>query len=363
MIYLDAAATTLQKPPEVADAVGKAISTMSTPGRGGYAEAMIASRAVYQTRELIAKLFHLRDPSRVLFTKNATESLNIAIKGLTLPGDEVVISCLEHNAVMRPLWCGGRRIRVAGFPASHPEAATAAFAKTITGRTKCVVCTCASNVFGSILPIDSIDGLCYSRGIPLVLDASQSAGTVPMDVSRLHAEAVCMPGHKGLYGPQGTGVLLLLGDRKLRVLLEGGTGSRSASYDMPEDTPDRFEAGTVNVPGICGLYEGVRFVMRMGENTVLRHERDIAELVREELRSVAEFPGRGDPAGHTGVIAFRVPGMDCELLAERLGEEGISVRAGLCCAPLAHRSQGTFKTGLVRVSPSAFSTFEDGNAL
>ena len=356
MIYLDSAATTLQKPAAVAAASARAINNLASPGRGGHRPAMEAADTAFACREAAARLFHVDDPERVVFTFNATHGLNIAIKTLARPGGRVVISGYEHNAVTRPLHALGADIRVARSPLFDREAALAAFGRELDRGADLAVCTHVSNVFGFILPVAEIAGLCRKRGVPLIVDASQSAGAIPLDFSALGAAFVAMPGHKGLYGPQGTGLLLCGTDPV--PLLEGGTGSESRRQSMPDFLPDRLEAGTHNIAGIAGLLEGLRFLERRGVEKIACHEAALIRRMGEGLRAApgAEVFLSGDPAAQAGVLSFRLRGRDCEEAGEALGEQGFALRAGLHCAPLAHESAGTLETGTLRASVSAFNT-------
>lgn len=358
MIYLDSAATTLQKPPAVSQAVTRAMKCMASPGRGEHRPAMLAAETAFACRLAAARLFHMDNPEQVVLTFNATHGLNLAIKTLVRPGDTVLISGYEHNAVTRPLAAiGGVTIRTARSPLFQPEELLRSFAAQMTPEVSCVICTHVSNVFGYILPVEEIALLCRRRGVPFVLDASQSAGCLPVDMAELGAAFAAMPGHKGLYGPQGTG-LLLCGGGAVRTLLEGGTGSASLQQEMPEFLPDRLEAGTHNIPGAAGLLEGLRFVLRKGTGTILRHEQGLCARAAEGLArmdGVTVFAAPS-PEGQGGVLSFTAEGTDCEDVGQALGRMGIAVRAGLHCAPLAHCTAGTLETGTVRVSFSAFNT-------
>ncbi len=356
MIYLDSAATTLQKPAAVAAASARAINQLASPGRGGHRPAMEAAETAFTCREAAARLFHVTNPEQVVFTFNATHGLNIAIKTLARPGSRVVVSGYEHNAVTRPLHALGADVRVARSHLFDQEAALAAFRRELDRGADLAVCTHVSNVFGFILPVEKIAGLCRERGVPLVVDASQSAGCVPLDFTALGAAFAAMPGHKGLYGPQGTGLLLCGTDPV--PLLEGGTGSESKHQSMPDFLPDRLEAGTHNIAGIAGLLEGLRFVERRGVEKIAAHETDLIRRMGEGLCALpgAEVFLSGDPAVQAGVLSFRLRGRDCEEVGELLGGRGAALRAGLHCAPLAHESAGTLETGTVRASVSAFST-------
>ena len=356
MIYLDSAATTLQKPPEVARASAWAICHLASPGRGGHRPAMAAADTAFACREEAAALFDVPEPEQVVFTFNATHGLNLAIKSLVRPGDTVVVSGYEHNAVTRPLRAiPGVTVRVADSPLFDRAAALEAFRRALTPEVRAAVCTHVSNVFGFILPIEDIAALCRSRGIPLIVDASQSAGCLPLSLRQLGAAFIAMPGHKGLYGPQGTGLLLC--GAETHPLLMGGTGSASALQAMPDFLPDRLEAGTHNMPGIAGLLEGLRYVQTQGTERILTHER---RLIRQAAAGLSRIPGvtvYGDGgAVQAGVLSFQIDGMDCEAVGEALGARGIAVRAGLHCAPLAHQSAGTLEAGTVRASVSAFNT-------
>lgn len=351
MIYLDAAATTLQKPDTVRLAVLRAMQRCASVGRGGHPPAMEAAESVYRCRQIAAELFGA-EAEQVVFTMNATHALNIAVRSLVRPGDEVVISGFEHNAVWRPLTAAGAELKIAGRRLFDPEDTLRAFDAAVTERTRAVFCTHVSNVFGYILPIEQIAALCRARGVPFVLDASQSAGTLPLSLQELGAAFLAMPGHKGLYGPQGTGILLC--GMLPEPLLAGGTGSLSRAARMPDFLPDRAEAGTHNVPGICGLAAGLEFVRKRGVDAIFRHECALRKALCRALADsdVECFTG----AAQSGVLSVRKRGEDSEQTAQRLAGAGICVRAGLHCAPLAHESTGTLETGTVRLSISAFNT-------
>ncbi len=359
MIYFDSAATTLRKPRTVAQASARAVDRLASPGRGGHRPAMEAARTAFACREEAAALFHVPEPEQVVFTFNATHALNIALKSLVEPGDRVVVSGYEHNAVTRPLRALGAEIAAAASPLFDRAAALDTFVRELDRGAKAAVCNHVSNVFGFVLPVEEIAFACRERNIPLVVDASQSAGCEPVDFQALGAAFIAMPGHKGLYGPQGTG-LLLCGHEAVPVL-EGGTGSESVSQLMPDFLPDRLEAGTHNIAGIAGLLEGIRFVRRKGVEAIGAHER---RLIRRLGSGLRKLPGcqvflSEDPAAQAGVLSFRMEGRDCEELGELLGDRGFALRAGLHCAPLAHRTAGTLETGTVRASVSAFSREED----
>ena len=343
MIYLDAGATSFRKPESVARAVRWAMEHCANPGRGGYRAAQAAAEAVYGCREEAGKLFDCA-PDQVVFTSNCTHGLNIAIRSLVKPGDPVVISGFEHNAVTRPLHGLGAEIKVAGEKLFDWEDILNRFESALRGA-KAAVFTHVSNVFGYILPVEAMAALCRERGIPFILDAAQSAGSIPVSLQKLGADFIAMPGHKGLLGPQGTGLLLC--GREGEPLLMGGTGSESVRQDMPDYLPERLEAGTLNVPGIAGLGAGLRFLGKTGVEKIGQREHKQAEACVKGLKKLGFPVFSGEH--QAGTVSFLAPG-DCEELAARLAKRGIAVRAGLHCAPLAHKSAGTLETGTVRVS-------------
>ena len=358
MIYFDNAATTLVKPEAVRRAVYSAVGRLASPGRGGHPAAMAAAEKAYECRAAAAKLFNVPEPERVVFTMNATHALNIAIKSLAGKGDRVVVSGYEHNSVRRPLNAIRAKVTVASSPLFDEEAAVAAFDKELKPGTKLAVVNHVSNVFGFILPMERIAELCRERGIPFIVDASQAAGVLDIDFDRLGADFVAMPGHKGLYGPQGTGILLCA--RSGETLMEGGSGSDSRLPLMPEYLPDRQEAGTHNMPGISGLLEGIRFVSRLGTERIARHEKKLLTAAVKALKEIDEVELYCDPdmRCQSPVLSFNIKGMDCQSAAEALSGRGIAVRAGLHCSPLAHQTAGT-EQGTVRLSFSVFNTEQE----
>ena len=364
MIYFDAAATTFQKPKSVSEAVQRAMGTMSSPGRGNYASAGLASEVLLRCRMELAELFGADDPEGIVFTSNATHGLNIAIHSLVRPGGRVVISGYEHNAVTRPLYAVEKlSIHVVNTPLFQPKAMLEGFDRLVTPETDAVICTHVSNVFGYILPIREIAELCRRRKVPLILDASQSAGSVPVDQRALQADFIAMPGHKGLYGPQGTGVLICRGDAK--PLLRGGTGSNSLEQEMPEFLPDRLEAGTHNVPGVAGLLEGVRFVRKLGVEEIGSHAYRLKQQLALALKGLPDLEvfSADDPALQGGVLSFRPKGADVGEICEKLGGAGFALRSGFHCAPFAHQTAGTVDTGTIRFSVSAFNSGREVDAL
>ena len=348
MIYLDHAATSMHKPPQVYEAVLNAMRSCASVGRSGHRAALRAAETAFACRIAAGDLFEA-EPEQVVFTFNATHGLNIAIRSLVRPGDRVVVSGFEHNAVMRPLYQMGAEIAVAGTRLFDQENTLREFRKMVTPNTKAVICTHVSNVFGYVLPVTEIAALCWQRKVPFVLDAAQSAGVLPISLKQLRAAFIAMPGHKGLLGPQGTGILLC--GQRPKPLLCGGTGSNSLAAEMPDFLPDMLEVGTHNVPGIAGLYAGLMYLKEVGLSSVWSRENDLLLRMREELKfldNMKVFTGKG--VDQTGVLSFQILDRDCEEVAQKLAEADIAVRAGLHCAPLAHRSAGTLKQGTVRVS-------------
>lgn len=361
MIYFDSAATTFQKPRSVAAAMQDAMATMSSPGRGGYPAAMHAADTAFDCRSELADLYHAQSPEQVVFTSSATHGLNIAVKSLVPPGGKAVISGYEHNAVTRPLAALGAKTAIASAPLFESAAVTEAFDHLVTPDTDAVICCHVSNVFGFVQPVEEIAQICQTRNVPLIIDASQSAGLLNLDLTRLGAAFIAMPGHKGLYGPQGTGVLLCGQATPVKTLLEGGTGSLSIQQEMPDFLPDRLEAGTHNMPGIAGLLAGIRYVRQHDPAAICGRERRLAQFAAESLRTMPgiQVYARPDLTAQAGVVSFTAAGHDVEALAAALGERGVAVRAGLHCAPLAHRTAGTLESGTVRLSFSDFNTREE----
>lgn len=344
MIYLDSGATSFHKPDCVKRAVLRAMACSANPGRGGYAAAVEADRTVYGCRELAGELFDCQ-PEQVVFTANCTQGLNIAVNTLVKPGAGVVVSGFEHNAVMRPLCARNAKIRVAGRRLFDPADTLEQFEKALRTGVQAAVFTHVSNVFGYILPVEEMAALCRSHGVPFILDAAQSAGAHPVKLRQLGADFIAMPGHKGLLGPQGTGLLLC--GREPVPLLYGGTGSEPKRHDMPDTLPERAEAGTLNVPGIAGLAAGLKYLRSRGVENIAKEEKKCVKNLIQPMKNFGFTVYAGDHQG--GTVSF-VPPIDCEELAAKLAGCGIAVRAGLHCAPLAHESAGTLETGTVRIS-------------
>ena len=344
MIYLDNGATSFPKPAAVHRAVAVAMARCANPGRGGHAPSMEAARTVFACREAAGELFGC-DPERVVFTSNCTQGLNMAIRTLVKPGARVAVSGFEHNAVVRPLHLLGAEMIVAGRKLFDWADTLEQFEEALKKRPAAAIFTHVSNVFGYILPVERMAAMCRERGIPFIIDAAQSAGVLPVSLKNSGADFIAMPGHKGLLGPMGTGLLLC--GAVPEPLLAGGTGSDSIRYEMPDYLPDRAEAGTVNVPGIAGLLAGIRYVKRMGTERILEREVIQAGRCAAGLKKLGFRVYAGDH--QAGAVSF-VARCGCEAAAEELSRRGIAVRAGLHCAPLAHGSAGTLNTGTVRVS-------------
>lgn len=344
MIYLDNGATSFPKPKPVIRAVQQAMQHCANPGRGGHCAAMKAARIVYRCRERAAEMFDC-EPEQVVFTANCTHGLNLAIEALVKPESRVVVSGFEHNAVMRPLYGKNARITVAGRKLFCWDTMLEEFENALKQGADAAIFTHVSNVFGYILPVEQMAALCRQYGVPFCVDTAQSAGILPVSVRGWGADFVAMPGHKGLQGPQGTGMLLCAGETV--PLLKGGTGGDSVNRNMPDTLPERLEAGTLNVPGIAGLAAGMNLVQQIGLPGIFSRERKLCTSCAQELQKMGLQVFSGPH--QSGVVSFVAPG-DCEELSAFLAKKGIAVRAGLHCAPLAHESAGTLATGTVRLS-------------
>ena len=322
------------------------------------------AQAVYRCRESAAEYFGLSDPSRVIFTANCTGALNMVIKGLLMRGGHAVISDMEHNSVVRPLEAlsnNGVTYSVAKTVDGDDEATVRDFEACVRSDTKLILCTHASNVFGTVLPIAKIGNMAHEKRVPFAVDAAQSGGILPIDMQRDNIDYLCLPGHKGLYGPMGTGMLLCRDERELYTLTEGGTGSRSLSLLQPQELPDRFESGTINVPGICGLQAGLEWLKQHDSRLFPYEKRLIKQLYDYLCKQPRIQLYSDDPTKVSSVplLSFDVIGMKSEEVAAYLSEEGVAVRAGLHCAPSAHRRAGTLPFGTVRVAPSAFTMVQE----
>ncbi len=344
MIYLDNGATSFHKPPQVSRAVQWAMNACANPGRGGYGAAMAADRELYRCRETAGELFGC-EPQQVVLTTNCTHGLNIAIRSLIKPGMKVAVSGFEHNSVMRPLYALGAEVMVFGRKLFDWEDTLRSFERVLNRGAQAAVFTHVSNVFGYILPVEEMAAMCRKRGIPFILDAAQSAGSLEVNLEKLGAEFIAMPGHKGLLGPQGTGFLLCKNGGE--PLLYGGTGTASLRRNMPEDLPERLEAGTMNVPGYAGLRAGMEYLKNRGVGIIFKREHTQCMACAQGLQKLGMQVFTGD---HQAATVSFVAGTEAAEAAEFLARRGIAVRSGLHCAPLAHESAGTLETGTIRVS-------------
>ena len=367
MIYLDNAATTFPKPRHVSAEVLRCLTEYcGNPGRGSHRLALAAAEQIYSCREALSTFLGVGAPERILFTQNTTYALNLAIKGFLQKGDHVLISELEHNAVRRPICrlAAEGKITFDVFPVvglaesellSHLES-------KLTHATRAVVCTHTSNICSISLPIAAIGALCRRRDIRLIVDAAQSAGILPIDMQKMQIDALAAPGHKSLYGIQGCGFLALGEAFCPKPLIEGGSGVDSLPVEMPSDPPERFEAGTLPTPSIVGLLEGVRSLMDGNAAACAEKERELFVAARERLLSLPEVCLYAPD--HVGsVLLFNKKGVPSAELGHHLGSKGICVRAGLHCAPLAHKALGTPDGGAVRVSFGRYNTRSDVDAL
>ena len=370
-IYLDQAATSFPKAPGTADAVYRYMTGCGcNVNRGSYAGAYSAEELVYDTRVQLCRLFGAEsaaaDPKNVVFTKNVTESLNILVKGLLRPGDHVLVSSMEHNAVMRPLvQLEKQGIRFTRVPcAEDGSMETADVESRIEKTTKAVIMLHASNVCGTVLPAAEVGNVCRSHGIRFILDTAQTAGILPIDMEETGADAIAFTGHKGLLGPQGTGGFLVRDELavELEPLITGGTGSISHTEEVPEFLPDRFEAGTLNLPGIAGLNAALNWLLSQPEGSILAHELKLTERFLQGMEEAEEaglirIIGKRGMEGRTGVVSIVPTQMDPAELSYQLDERyGIATRVGLHCAPSAHRTLGTWPGGTVRFSFGVFNT-------
>ncbi|NLC45290.1 MAG: aminotransferase class V-fold PLP-dependent enzyme, partial [Clostridiales bacterium] len=354
MIYMDNAATTWPKPPEVIRAVTNCMEKYgANPGRSGHKMAIEAGQILLYTREMLCELFDLHDPFQIIFTSNATDSLNLAIQGSVLPGDHVISTSMEHNAVVRPLKEMEKQgLKLTIIPCA-PDGSIDPddISKAIQPATRLIVTTHASNVTGTILPIEAIGKIARSHGIPYLVDAAQTAGVLPIDLSKLPVDMMAFPGHKGLLGPQGTGGLYIHPNINLRAIRQGGTGSQSESLYQPDMLPDKFESGTLNTPGIAGLGAGVKSILKEGQTKMLSHERRLGKLFLEALSHIREIKiyGPCDVSKQTGIVTINLKNKDSSEISNLLDERyDIAVRGGLHCAPLAHETLGTLHQGAVR---------------
>ncbi len=371
MIYLDNAATSFPKPPAVPEAVFDFMTRVgANPGRSGHRLSVEAERVRYGARENIARLFNHADPQRVVFTANVTAALNLVLLGMVGPGDRVVVTGMEHNAVMRPLSFLEERGAMVTPVAAAPDGTMDPddVARALDTPAKLVCTLHASNVIGTLVPIGEIGRICRDRGVPYLVDAAQTAGCVPIDLKKEPVDILAFTGHKGLLGPTGTGGLVIspaFDESCIRPLIFGGTGSRSEHEYQPEFLPDRFESGTANIAGIAGLSAGVDYILSRGVDRIRAHESGLTGRLIGGLRAIHGVTtyGTADPARRTAAVSFRIAGVDNAVASQRLSEEfDVMCRAGLHCAPRAHKTIGTFPEGAIRLSIGPFNSAADIDA-
>lgn len=371
MIYLDNAATSFPKPPETAAAVYDfLIRSGANPGRSGHNMSVDAARIVYETREAVNSFFGGPDPLRVVFTMNATYGINMALKGFLQAGMRVVTTSMEHNAVMRPLRsleAAGVRLEIVPCGADG-SLDPGNLELALSEKTDLVVMTAVSNVTGTIMPVREVGTLTLERGIPFLVDTAQAGGVVPLDMEKDQIDLLAFTGHKSLYGPPGTGGLILgkrIDGKDLRPLIEGGTGSRSEEEYQPAFLPDRFESGTANAPGLAGLKAGLAWLLREGLDNLRAREQVLTRRLTDGLSAIqgVRVYGPKDATKRTGVVSFTLRGREVSEIGEILDTTyGIMTRVGLHCAPAAHRTIGTFPEGTVRMAVGAFTSSQDVDA-
>lgn len=363
-IYLDNAATTWPKPDTVIRAVSDAMRRSGgNPGRGSHRLSAAAAELVYDCRTAAAELFG-GDPERVVFTVNATHALNCAVKGLAEPGCHILLDNYAHNAVYRPV----KALADAGLAefdlydaSGDDEEVLGNIRRLLRPETRIVLATHQSNICSRVLPVEKIGQFCTQYGLHFIVDASQSAGHLPIDLEKMHITALCLPGHKGLFGPMGTGLLLSAPDVRFGTLIEGGAGIHSLDPTMPEELPERLEAGTLPLPAIAGLLAGIRYVRRIGTEEIHLHE---CTLAAELTRRLHELPGAAVYGESIGpVVGFTLDGFSPAEIGAHLASRGICVRTGYHCAPLAHRTAGSYESGSVRAGFSWFNKMSDVRAL
>jgi cysteine desulfurase family protein len=368
VIYLDNAATSWPKPPEVKKAMVKFMEEVgANPGRSGHLLSIEAARIIYEAREALSTLFHVKDPSRIVFTLNATESLNLALKGLLRSGDHVITSSLEHNSVMRPLrYLEKKGIELTILPCSSEGSLDPEMVERgIQSNTRMVVVNHASNVTGTLLPIREVGRIVRERNLLYLVDTAQTAGTFPIDMEEEKIDLLAFTGHKSLYGPQGTGGLVIgerVDEKEMIPLKQGGTGSRSEFEEQPDFLPDRFESGTPNGVGIAGLLAGIQYVMIKGLEPIRQYEKGLIEKLIEGLKEIPRVKLYGSKNGgdRIAILSFNIEHLSPSEVSFCLEKEfGILCRPGLHCAPLAHKTIGTFPMGTVRFSLSYFNNEEE----
>ena len=364
-VYFDNAATSYPKPPSVYEAINFTLQHVgANPGRGEHSLSQAANRIIFKARETIAEFFNIPNSRNIVFTSNGTEAINLALKGFLKPGDHGIISSMEHNSVVRPLNSlknDGVNVTIVQCDKEGKLNPDYVF-KEIKKNTRLIVLTHASNVTGTILPVEEIGEIAAKKGIPLLVDAAQTAGTIPIDVLRNNISLLACPGHKSLLGPQGTGFLYICEGFNLKPLIEGGTGSNSELSEQPDFLPDRFQSGTLNTPGIAGLKAGIEFINKKSIQTIKEHEDMLSKTFINKLKEInrVRIYGPLSIKEKTAVVSFNIKGKDSADIATALDEKyQIMVRVGLHCSPHAHKTIGTFPDGTIRVSFSIFNTVHE----
>mgnify|MGYP001042929005 FL=1 len=368
MIYLDNAATTWPKLPEVLKAMTEVLERAGgNPGRSGHRLSIAGARVIYDTREEIARFFGISDPLRVIFTANATYAINLVLRGILKPGDHVVTSSIEHNAVMRPLRSLEKQgVRLSIVPCAPDGSLDARnLEKEIDATTKLVVLTHASNVVGTLLPVNEIASIAHQSGALLFVDAAQTAGVIPIDMPAMGIDLLAFTGHKELQGPPGSGGLVIADNvdvSQIEPLVRGGTGSHSDLEEQPDDLPDKFESGTANLVGIAGLGAGLKWVKDKGIGEIRNHLKKLSQTLIDGLSALPKVKiyGTLDPESSVAIISFTVSGKQVSEIGLTLDEEyEVLTRVGLHCAPAVHKTIGSFPEGTVRLSPGVFTTMGD----
>ena len=365
MIYLDNGATTWPKPEAVYRRVDEVARTIGgNPGRSSHRMALDAARVIYKSRELLGELLGVSDASRIAFTKNATEAINIALKGYVNEGDHIITTSFEHNSVAKTVrWLEGRGVTVTWLPGDSTGLVTPeAVADAITDKTTLLTITHASNVFGTIQPIREIGRVCRERGVTLMVDGAQTVGAIPVNVADLAIDILAGTGHKALFGPQGTGFLYLRDGLEVRPLIEGGTGDEAVDIEMP----DKLETGTMNTSGIGGLGAGIEFILKEGVGKIRAFEEALTDRMLAGLSAIrgVSILGPMSAADRVGLVTFNIDGYEPTYVGTVLDEEyDIMVRAGIHCAPMAHKRAGTDPEGGVRASITYFNREEDVDSL
>lgn len=363
-IYIDNAATSFPKPEEVYNETLNCMKNYAAnPGRSTHAMALESSSKLSETREILSNFFNITSPFNMIFTSNATEGLNIGIKGVLKPGDHVISTVIEHNSVLRPLNSLSKKgVKVTLLAVdTYGKLNINNLRKEIQKNTKLIVVNHASNVLGTLQYINTIGKIARDAGVLFMVDGSQSAGTINIDVEKYNIDLLAFPGHKGLMGPQGTGGLFIRDGIAMTNFREGGTGSNSMSMTQPDFLPDKFESGTLNIPGIAGLCEGVKFVQKVGRRNIQKHEEGLIDYLLSEFKKMpyVKIYGLDCKEKRAAVISINIDNIDSSEVGYLLNKKGIAVRTGYHCAALIHPIIGTSKTGTVRLSPGYFNTYEE----